>query len=87
MTAVMTREPLQTLNMASTQRTTRRRTVIHAFEDEDESAQPAAKRAKTEKQEKQVNGTAKRAKACKSHRGGLGCYSTRTQHLWLSSKA
>lgn len=62
MTVVMTREPLQTLNMASTQRTTRRRTVVHAFDEENDSAQPTAKRAKIEKQ---VNGVGKKQKACK----------------------
>ena len=68
MTLVMTRPPLQTLDMASTQRATRRRTAYHAFDDENEAAQPVAKRAKVDAA-KHINGkvngeTSKKAKPC-----------------------
>ncbi|KAF2489659.1 hypothetical protein BU16DRAFT_575351 [Lophium mytilinum] len=59
MHALLSRSPLQTLSMASTQQrtttTTRRRSARHAFEEEGEAA-PAVKRTKTE-----VNGNASRA--------------------------
>ncbi|KAF2809056.1 uncharacterized protein BDZ99DRAFT_418655 [Mytilinidion resinicola] len=46
MHALLSRSPLQTLSMASTQRPTRRRSARHAFEDESDA--PAIKRTRTE---------------------------------------
>jgi len=50
MTVLLSRSPLQTLSMTSTQRPTRRRSARHAFEDEEAPAM-AAKRTRTETNE------------------------------------
>ncbi|KAF2252261.1 hypothetical protein BU26DRAFT_479830 [Trematosphaeria pertusa] len=61
MTAVFARSPLQSLPMAANRPTTRRRSVKHAFEDDDDA--PAAKRPKTEMNgaSKRTNGATKKA--------------------------
>jgi len=59
MTALLSRSPLQTLSMISTQRPTRRRSARHAFEDE-EAPDVAVKRTRTE-----TNGAGKTAASAK----------------------
>ena len=61
MTVLLSRSPLQTLSMASTQRPTRRRSARHAFEDE-EALDVAAKRTRTE-----TNGAGKTAASAKAN--------------------